>query len=141
MSRPDGSRAHSGMGQMPHRAPSINSPQTTSRVGRRAWSWAELETMWRHPDMTAEELSEIIPGRSPKAIRRCRERRGRYRQAGVVPLCQRCGEHPVFVEDPQARRWGLCRECAQEEKEWRDRNDDRLRLRNDARRQRKRHRR
>ena len=103
----------------------------------RPWQWHELQTVWRHPDMTAEELSELLPGRTPQAIRHVRMRQGRWRTEGVVPLCQRCGEHPVFVEDQQARRWGLCRECAQAEKEWRDRNDERLARENAARRQRR----
>lgn len=101
------------------------------------WEWSELETMWRHPDMTADELRELIPRHSAKAIRRARERYGRYRTDGVTPLCQRCGEHPVNVRDPEARRWGLCQGCAQAEKEWRDRNGERLRRENDARRQRR----
>jgi hypothetical protein len=87
--------------------------------------------------MTADELAEMLPGRTPKAVSRIRDRYGRWRADGVVPLCQRCGEHPVFVEDPEARRWGLCRECAQAEKDWRDRNGDRLARENAARRQRK----
>lgn len=101
------------------------------------WEWSELETMWRHPEMTADELHELIPRHSPKAIRRCRDRNGRYRASGVTPLCQRCGLHPVNVADRDAKRWGLCRECAQAEKEWRDRNAARLRRENDARRQRR----
>lgn len=104
---------------------------------REPWSWSELQEVWRHPDMTAGELAEALPGRTPKAIRRVRERYGRWRTEGVVPLCQRCGEHPVHVSDPQARRWGLCRECAQAEKDWRDRNAERLERENAARRQRK----
>ena len=87
--------------------------------------------------MTADEVAGMLPGRTPKAVSRIRDRYGRWRAEGVVPLCQRCGEHPVFVEDPEARRWGLCRECAQAEKDWRDRNCDRLARENAARRQRK----
>lgn len=113
-----------------------NAPRAPRTHARTAWSWGELQEVWRHPDMTAEELSEVLD-RTPKAIRRVRERYGRWRTEGVVPLCQRCGEHPVHVSDPQARRWGLCRECAQAEKDWRDRNAKRLDRENAARRQRK----
>lgn len=114
-----------------------NAPRAPRNRERKPWSWRELETVWRHPDMTADELAEMLPGRTPKAVSRIRDRYGRWRAEGVVPLCQRCGEHPVFVEDPEARRWGLCRECAQAEKDWRDRNGDRLARENAARRQRK----
>lgn len=115
-----------------------NAPRAPKSGGcRPPWSWSELQTVWRHPDMTADEVAEMLPGRTPKAVSRIRDRYGRWRTEGVVPLCQRCGEHPVFVEDPEARRWGLCRECAQAEKDWRDRNGDRLARENAARRQRK----
>lgn len=76
--------------------------------------------MWRHPDMTAGELSEMLPGRSAKAVRRIRERYGRWRTEGVVPLCQRCGVHPVSVHDREAARLGLCAGCMQDEREWRE---------------------
>lgn len=87
--------------------------------------------------MTAEELSERIPLHSAKAIQRARDRYGRYRTGDATPLCQRCHTHPVNTLDRDAKRWGLCRECAQDEKDWRDRNAERLRRQNDARRQRK----
>lgn len=87
--------------------------------------------------MTAGELSAMLGTRTPKAVRRIRERYGRYRSDGVVPLCQRCGAHPVFVQDSEARRWGLCRECAQAEKEYREENWERLSRENAARRQRR----
>lgn len=114
-----------------------NAPRAPRSRERPPWTWRELETVWRHPDMTADEVAEMLPGRTPKAVSRIQDRYGRWRTEGVVPLCQRCGEHPVFVEDPEARRWGLCRECAQAEKDWRDRNGDRLARENAARRQRK----
>lgn len=87
--------------------------------------------------MTAAELSSMLGTRTPKAVRRIRERYGRYRSEGVVPLCQRCGAHPVFARDAEARRWGLCRECAQAEKEYREGNWGRLSHENAARRQRR----
>lgn len=92
--------------------------------------------MWRHPDMSADELSELIPRHSPKAIRSARHRVGRYRANGFTPLCQKCGEHPVAESDPWARRRGLCASCALDEKEWEQRHAEELRRRNDARRQR-----
>lgn len=102
-----------------------------------AWTWSEAQEVWRHPDMTARELHELVPRHSVRGITEFRKRQGRWRTEGVVPLCQRCGEHPVHVSDPQARRWGLCRECAQAEKDWRDRNAERLERENAARRQRR----
>lgn len=124
-------------GDARHGANAPRAPKSERPRERPPWTWRELETVWRHPDMTADELAEMLPGRTPKAVSRIRDRYGRWRTEGVVPLCQRCGEHPVFVEDPEARRWGLCRECAQAEKDWRDRNVDRLARENAARRQRK----
>lgn len=119
-----------------------NAPSTKPSPGVRKGPWVpwtaeERDTVWRHPDMTAAELHELVPRHSPKAIARMRDREGRWRPRGVTPLCQRCGQHPVNTADPEARRWGLCRECAQAEKDWRDRNDERLRRENDARRQRR----
>lgn len=99
------------------------------------WRYSELTTVWRHPDMTSRELAEMLPGRTEKAVRRVRERYGRWRLEGVTPLCQRCGEHPVAVSDPRARRWGLCMGCALREKEWLDAHEAEVRRRNDARRQ------
>ena len=104
---------------------------------KRPWAYRECETVWRHPDMTASELSEMLPGRTPEAVKGFRKRWGRYRLTGVTPLCQKCGAHPVNVRDPEARRWGLCMECAIVEREYRDMHADELRRRNDARRQRK----
>lgn len=124
-------------GDASHGANAPRAPKSEKPRERPPWTWRELETVWRHPDMTADEVAEMLPGRTPKAVSRIRDRYGRWRTEGVVPLCQRCGEHPVFVEDPEARRWGLCRECAQAEKDWRDRNGDRLARENAARRQRK----
>lgn len=104
---------------------------------RKPWAYSELETVWRNPSMTAGELAEMLPGRTGDAVRAVRKRYGRYRAKGVTPLCQKCGEHPVDMLDREARRWGLCKACAVAEKEWRDRNADELRRRNDARRQRR----
>lgn len=101
------------------------------------WTYGELATLWRNPSMTARELAELLPGRTPKAVNRARARFGRYRERGVTPLCQKCGEHPVDMMDREAKRWGLCKACAVSEKEWRDRHAAELRRRNDARRQRR----
>lgn len=100
------------------------------------WYSTELDTMWAHPDMTAEELHELIPRHSPKAIRNMRSRAGRY-NLRAVPMCQRCGEHPVAVEDPWAKARWLCAACALEEKDWQDRYGEQIKKANNARRQRK----
>lgn len=73
------------------------------------WKWAEIETMWRHPDWTAKELAEVLP-HSEGAIRMQRVRMGRWNRRSV-PLCCRCGEHPVWDGSPAARRWELCKGC------------------------------
>lgn len=71
--------------------------------------------------MTAEELHEIVPRHSAKAIRHQRERMGRYHPE-AIPLCQRCGEHPVWQEAEDARRWGLCKKCTLDERDWREKH-------------------
>lgn len=93
--------------------------------------------MWRHPDMTARELAALLPRHTERAVKNKRQEAGRWRTAGVTPLCQRCGQHPVWERDRDARRWGLCRECAADEKDWRDRHGADLRRRDNARRQRR----
>ena len=67
------------------------------------WEYSELSVVWANPSMTAEELSRLLPGRTPKAVSRVRERYGRWRTEGFTPPCQRCGEHPVW-ERAHARR-------------------------------------
>ena len=84
--------------------------------------------------MTAEELHEIIPRHSVKAIRNQRSRVGRY-SPDAVPLCQRCGEHPVWEEAADARRWGLCKACALEERAWRSKHGGELSRKDNALRQ------
>lgn len=111
-----------GKGKTPH----VNVP----------WYTTELETMWRHPDMTAAELHNLIPRHTPAAIRNKRAIAGRYNRH-AIPMCQRCGQHTVAVKDPWAKARWLCAECALEEKEWYDLNEERLRRENDARRKRK----
>lgn len=39
-----------------------NAPRAPKGSARSAWSWSELQEVWRHPDMTAAELSEALPG-------------------------------------------------------------------------------
>lgn len=101
----------------------------------RPWTGSEIDAVWQHPDMSSQELASML-GRTPQAVRHIRYRYGRW-NPDAVPLCQKCGEHPVYMADADARRWGLCQECACREKEWRDRNAERLRKANAARRQRK----
>lgn len=91
--------------------------------------------MWRHPEMTAAELSELLPGRTPKAVSRIRERYGRYRRDGVVPLCQKCGEHPVWSESADGRRWGLCKACTLDERDYLARRGGPMARRDNAQRQ------
>jgi hypothetical protein len=99
----------------------VSSLSSSSRRGRRtyqSWTWSELETLWRNPSMTAKELHELIPTHSVQAITMVRHRYGRYRTKGIVPLCQKCGQHPVWVDAEDAKRWGLCKECALDEREY-----------------------
>ena len=99
----------------------VSSLSSSSRRGRRtyqSWTWSELETLWRNPSMTAKELHELIPTHSVQAITMVRHRYGRYRTEGIVPLCQKCGQHPVWVDAEDAKRWGLCKECALDEREY-----------------------
>jgi hypothetical protein len=93
---------------------------------RKPWTYAELAEVWRHPDMTAAELAELLPGRTAKAVVRIRARYGRYRDSGVKPICQKCGLHPVWVAAADGKRWGLCRECTLGERAYLARNGKRL---------------
>ena len=77
-----------------------------------------------HPDMTAEELSVLIPRHSPQAIRNRRSRKGRWSKVRV-PLCSRCDERPAWRESPKARAMGLCKGCYLHEMEHRRREDPR----------------
>lgn len=106
----------------PH-ADSANGPKGTARhsnlQAHGPWSWKELCTVWDHPDWTAKEIAtDLLPHRSPDAVRRIRERYGRYR-VGRVPICAKCGQRPVWVESVHARRLGLCESCYLEEEELR----------------------
>ena len=95
------------------------------------WTFSEDSTIWQHPDWTAEELHEEIPRHSVRAIAVRRSRIGRWRP-DAVPLCQKCGEHPVWAEAADARRWGLCRQCALDERDWRVRHGSELSRRDNA---------
>ncbi len=101
------------------------------------WEYSELAVVWANPSMTAEELSALLPGRTPKAVSRARERFGRWRTEGIVPLCQKCGEHPVWDGSADGRRWGLCKSCTMDEREYRERSGPGLAARDNAFRQRK----
>lgn len=109
-------------------------PDVPARGARVPWTWSENEAIWRHPDMTAEELHELIPRHTVDAIRVHRRRIGRYRR-DAVPLCQKCGLHPVWQEASDACRWGLCKACALEERAWRQRHGEELDRRANALRQ------
>lgn len=74
--------------------------------------------MWQHPDMTCDELHEILPAHSPLAIRQQRHRMGRWHKA-VAPLCCKCEERPVWMESAKARRYGLCKGCFLDEERMR----------------------
>ena len=101
------------------------------------WEYSELSVVWANPSMTAEELSRLLPGRTPKAVSRVRERYGRWRTEGFTPPCQRCGEHPVWEAAADGRRWGLCKACTIAEREYREKSGPALAARDNAYRQRK----
>lgn len=107
---------------------------TKSPQPHRAWSYREDEAIWAHPDWSAAELAAILSGRTVAAVRRHRSRIGRYRP-DAVPLCQKCGEHPVWEAAADGRRWGLCRACTTAEREWRVRHAGDLSRRDNALRQ------
>lgn len=117
-----------------HGENSPNAPRIRRNV---PWEYSELSVVWANPSMTAEELSRLLPGRTPKAVSRARERYGRWRTEGFTPPCQRCGEHPVWEAAADGRRWGLCKACTIEEREYRERSGPALAARDNAYRQRK----
>lgn len=103
-------------------------------MGKRRWErWTrhEDELIWSHPDWTARELREVLPHHSEGAIRMRRARIGRYRPR-FAPLCQRCNDHPVWTASADGRRWGLCRRCTLDEREWRVRHRGELDVRDNA---------
>ncbi len=85
------------------------------------WTSHEDDLIWSHPDWTARELADVLPRHTVPAIRMHRSRIGRYRPT-ATPLCQRCGEHPVWTAARDGSRWGLCRQCTLDEREWRVRH-------------------
>ena len=85
------------------------------------WKWIEVEAVWAHPEMTAAELHELVPGHTVEAIRRQRSRMGRF---GSPRTCCRCDGRPVWEESPKAKRYGLCKGC------WLD--EERMRLEEEA---------
>lgn len=87
--------------------------------------------IWSHPDWTAAELHEVLQRHSVRAITDHRRRIGRYRP-DATPLCQRCGEHPVWTGASDGRRWGLCRQCTLDERDWRVRHRGELDRRDNA---------
>ena len=74
------------------------------------WTDEERAVLRAHPEMSAVELHALLPRRSPKAIRRMREREGRW-SAAAAPTCRLCDRRPVWEESPRARRMGLCKGC------------------------------
>ena len=93
-----------------------NGPKGTGRHSF-YWTWDEICRVWDHPDWTAKEIAEEL-GRTPDAVRRIRERYGRYSRTRT-PICSKCGERPVWVESVHARRLGLCKGCYLDEEELR----------------------
>ena len=100
------------------------------------WTHSELKVLWEYPDLTAEDLANILDGRTPQAIRKARQRYGRY-NAYEIPLCQKCHEHPVDVATPRATRLGLCSECFIKEETWRIEHAKEIRRKKNALRQRR----
>lgn len=43
------------------------------------WTVAESKLLWENPDMTYKQLAEMLPGRTPEAVRQFAERVGAYR--------------------------------------------------------------
>lgn len=104
-----------------------NAPYTkpTRLFPRARWTEDEDAILLGHPEMSATELSDsLLPGRSPKAIRRRRERIGRW-GSETAPVCRKCDARPVWEESARARRMGLCKGCYLDEMEHREREDRR----------------
>lgn len=102
-----------------------------ARSGWVGWTAHEDDLIWSHPDWTARELHSILPRHSVSAILTHRSRIGRWRPS-ATPLCQRCGEHPVWAESADGVRWGLCRQCTLDERDWRVRHRGELDRRDNA---------
>ena len=94
----------SQMGQMGQ-----NFRKSANGMRRPPWKWNEVEAIWSHPEMTAAELHELIPGHTVEAIRKQRTRIGRF--GAPSRTCCACDERPVWAESAKARRYGLCKGC------------------------------
>lgn len=131
---PERPRRDAGNSRDPHAVGHLpqGAPGGPGHSGGRPWTWRELCVVWDHPDWTAADVAGLLDDRSAKAVRRVRERYGRYR-TGRVPVCSKCGERPVWEESAHARRLGLCKGCYLDEEEMRLKD----RKRNDALRQRR----
>ena len=89
------------------------------------WTDEMIGRMQAHPERTAAEIAAQL-GVTPSSVRHARQRYGRFAPKWKVPLCQRCGEHPVWSESRDGKRWGLCRQCTLDERAYIARNGGRM---------------
>ena len=89
-------------------------PQKKPRL--RPW---EIEYVQSHPEMTAREVSQGLPGRTPHAVEQIRSRYGRW-PGSARSLCVECDERVVWAESPRARKMRLCKGCYLREMEMRE---------------------
>ena len=82
------------------------------------WTEGEIAEVLAHPELTAAELAARLPKHTEKAVRRMRERLGRY-SGSNPPVCSICHERPVWAESANARRYGLCKGCYLDEERMR----------------------
>lgn len=97
----------------------------TPRRGYVLWTEDMVRRMQAAPERTAEEIAAML-GVSASSVRHARQRYGRFAPKWKVPLCQRCGAHPVWSESRDGKRWGLCRQCTLDERAYIARNGGRM---------------
>ena len=70
------------------------------------WEYSELSVVWANPSMTAEELSRLLPGRTPKAVSRVRERYGETSKPMEKRLQEKDSKRKVYYKHYTNRNWG-----------------------------------
>ncbi len=74
------------------------------------WTDDELRIIRLHPGFTAQELCELLPGRTVDSIRSKRSRIGRYSYP-EDSVCIVCRDRPLWAESSKASRMLLCKGC------------------------------
>lgn len=75
------------------------------------WTEREIRVLHDHPTLTSCQLSAMLPGRTPLAVRLARMRFGRWPGDGRREVCFMCRDRPVWADSREAVARGLCKAC------------------------------